>query len=108
MPDLLIHSMSEFSDLIIDSLAIAGAAEIVEIGAEFGGMSQVLADYAAYVACQERVSAAWQDADRWTRMSILNSARSVTFSIPGSDQKLIEKGRPGAGMSVGVVLDFPR
>jgi hypothetical protein len=47
MPDLLIHSMSEFSDIIIDSLAIAGAKEIAEIGAEFGGMSQVLADYAA-------------------------------------------------------------
>ncbi|HEX4567945.1 MAG TPA: glycogen/starch/alpha-glucan phosphorylase, partial [Vicinamibacterales bacterium] len=40
----------------------------------------VLADYAAYAACQERVSAAWQDADRWTRMSILNAARGGQFS----------------------------
>jgi starch phosphorylase len=40
----------------------------------------VLADYAAYVACQERVSAAWQDAENWTRMSILNAARSGKFS----------------------------
>jgi starch phosphorylase len=40
----------------------------------------VLADYAAYVACQERVSAAWQDAENWTRMSILNTARSGKFS----------------------------
>jgi starch phosphorylase len=40
----------------------------------------VLADYAAYVACQEQVSAAWQDVDRWTRMSILNTARSGKFS----------------------------
>jgi starch phosphorylase len=40
----------------------------------------VLADYAAYVACQEQVSAAWQDGDRWTRMSILNTARSGKFS----------------------------
>jgi starch phosphorylase len=40
----------------------------------------VLADYAAYVACQERVSAAWQDVDRWTRMSILNTARGGKFS----------------------------
>ena len=40
----------------------------------------VLADYAAYIACQEQVSAAWQDADRWTRMSILNTARSGKFS----------------------------
>jgi len=40
----------------------------------------VLADYAAYVACQEQVSAAWHDVDRWTRMSILNTARSGKFS----------------------------
>jgi starch phosphorylase len=40
----------------------------------------VLADYADYVACQERVSAAWQDARRWTRMSILNTAYAGKFS----------------------------
>jgi starch phosphorylase len=40
----------------------------------------VLADYASYVACQEEVSAAWQDARRWTRMSILNTARAGKFS----------------------------
>ena len=40
----------------------------------------MLADYAAYVDCQERVSAAWQDPERWTRMSILNTARSGKFS----------------------------
>jgi starch phosphorylase len=47
----------------------------------------VLADYAAYVACQEQVSAAWQDVDAWTRMSILNSARSGKFS---SDRAIAE------------------
>jgi glycogen phosphorylase len=40
----------------------------------------VLADYAEYVVCQERVSAAWKDPNRWTRMSILNTARSGKFS----------------------------
>ena len=40
----------------------------------------VLAAYAAYMDCQDRVSELWQDADRWTRMSILNSARSGKFS----------------------------
>jgi len=40
----------------------------------------VLADYAAYIACQEQVSRAWKDRDNWTRMSILNSARSGKFS----------------------------
>jgi starch phosphorylase len=47
----------------------------------------VLADYAAYVACQEQVSAAWHDADNWTRMSILNTARSGKFS---SDRAIAE------------------
>lgn len=40
----------------------------------------VLADYAAYIACQEQVNAAWQNQDNWTRMSILNTARSGKFS----------------------------
>jgi starch phosphorylase len=47
----------------------------------------VLADYAAYVACQEKVSAAWRDTDHWTLMSILNTARSGKFS---SDRAIAE------------------
>jgi glycogen phosphorylase len=47
----------------------------------------VLADYAAYIACQEKVSAAWKDREGWTRMSILNSARSGKFS---SDRAIAE------------------
>jgi hypothetical protein len=39
--------MTEFSGIILPCLAAAGSREIVEIGAEFGGMSQLLADYAA-------------------------------------------------------------
>jgi starch phosphorylase len=40
----------------------------------------VLADFSDYVACQERVNAAWRDAGHWTRMSILNTARGGKFS----------------------------
>ena len=47
MTNLLIHSMSEFADIILDALDIAEAASIAEIGAEFGGMSQQLAGFAA-------------------------------------------------------------
>ena len=47
----------------------------------------VLADYAAYIACQERVNAAWEDMDAWTHMSILNTARSGKFS---SDRAIAE------------------
>lgn len=42
MSDLLIHSMSEFADIILPCLHTASARNIVEIGAEFGGMSQQL------------------------------------------------------------------
>jgi starch phosphorylase len=47
----------------------------------------VLADYASYVACQDRVEAAWQNTAAWTRMSILNTARSGKFS---SDRAITE------------------
>jgi hypothetical protein len=47
MTDLLIHSMAEFSELIGQVIARAGARDVAEIGAEFGGMSQLLADHCA-------------------------------------------------------------
>jgi starch phosphorylase len=47
----------------------------------------LLADYAAYIACQERVSAAYRDSEHWTRMSILNVARMGKFS---SDRTIAE------------------
>ena len=40
----------------------------------------VLADFAAYVATQERAAAAWLERDAWTRMSIANVARCGKFS----------------------------
>jgi glycogen phosphorylase len=40
----------------------------------------LLADYQAYVDCQTRVSAAFEDRRRWTQMSILNCARTGRFS----------------------------
>jgi len=40
----------------------------------------VLADYRAYVDCQGEVGRAYQDEERWTRMSILNTARMGRFS----------------------------
>jgi hypothetical protein len=46
MADLLIHSMAEFWPVIEGALHIAEARDIVEIGAEFGGMSERLAAHA--------------------------------------------------------------
>ena len=41
----------------------------------------VLADYRSYIDCHDQaVGPAWADQDRWTRMSILNTARSGYFS----------------------------
>jgi starch phosphorylase len=51
----------------------------------------VLADYADYVACQDRVSSAWTDPERWTRMSILNTARSGKFSSDRAIREYCER-----------------
>jgi len=40
----------------------------------------VLADFQSYLECQAEVSKTYDDSERWTRMSILNTARSGKFS----------------------------
>jgi starch phosphorylase len=51
----------------------------------------VLADYQSYVACQDRVSEAFRDLKNWTRMSILNTARSGKFSSDRSIRDYSER-----------------
>jgi hypothetical protein len=47
MSSLLIHSMSEFSDIILEALRLADARQVAEVGAEYGGMSARLAEHVA-------------------------------------------------------------
>jgi glycogen phosphorylase len=50
----------------------------------------LMADYRSYVDCQEEVNRAFQDSARWTRMSIINTARIGKFS---SDRSIHEYAR---------------
>jgi glycogen phosphorylase len=50
----------------------------------------LLADYQSYIDCQSKVNETWLDEDRWTRMSILNTARMGRFS---SDRTIAEYNR---------------
>lgn len=51
----------------------------------------LLADYASYLECQAEVSAAYQDEERWSRMSILNVARMGYFSSDRSIRDYCER-----------------
>jgi len=50
----------------------------------------LFADFASYVTCQQRVSEAFLDREHWTRMSILNAARSGKFSSDRSIRQYCE------------------
>lgn len=50
-----------------------------------------LADYQSYVDCQEQVAAAYRDQENWTRMSIINSARTGKFSSDRTIQEYCQE-----------------
>jgi len=50
----------------------------------------LMADYQSYIDCQDRVNSAYQDRERWVRMSILNVARMGKFSSDRSIREYCE------------------
>ncbi len=51
----------------------------------------LLADYQSYTDCQERVSLAFKDEEKWTKMSILTVARMGRFSSDRATREYCEK-----------------
>ena len=51
----------------------------------------LLADYQSYIDCQDLVSAAYHDQERWVRMSIVNVARMGKFSSDRSIREYCDK-----------------
>ena len=51
----------------------------------------LLADYQAFVDCQERVSDAYRRTTDWTRMAILNTARVGRFSSDRSIRQVLSR-----------------
>jgi starch phosphorylase len=51
----------------------------------------ILADYQSYIDCQDRVSMAFKDQEKWTNMSIITVARMGKFSSDRSIREYNEK-----------------
>ena len=68
---------------------------------EGGDPFLVCADYRAYVDAQEKVDAAYRDTTQWTKMSILNTARTGFFSSDRTIAEYAEKIWKLPGIKVG-------
>ncbi len=81
-------------DLIRDGFFSRGAAEqfrpLIDALLDWDTY-MVLADFQSYLDCQARVAQAYEDAQRWSRMSILNVARSGLFSSDRTIQEYAEQ-----------------
>jgi glycogen phosphorylase len=77
------HGLKDVIDLIRSGFFSRGDTELFRPlmdGLLYQDPYLLLADFQSYIDCQNKVSEAYRDTDRWTRMSILNTARSGKFS----------------------------
>ncbi len=76
------HAPNAELDAVIDRIASMSGGIFKPIVDILRGNDRYFhcADFASYVETQHRAAEAWKDRERWTRMSILNTARSGYFS----------------------------
>jgi starch phosphorylase len=81
--DYLTDEMKEVLDLLRSGFFSRGDPHLFRPlidGLVYHDPYLLFADFASYSKVQQEVSAAYRDTEHWTRMSILNSARSGKFS----------------------------
>jgi starch phosphorylase len=65
--------------------------EVVDALLKHGDHYMLLADYASYVACQEKVSELYRDQKEWTKRAILNVAGMGKFSSDRTIREYAER-----------------
>jgi starch phosphorylase len=76
------HAPSAELDAVVDRIASMSGGIFQPLVDILRGNDRYFhcADFTSYVETQHRAAEAWMDRERWTRMSILNTARSGYFS----------------------------
>jgi len=88
--DELRTALDQMRDNVFSPDAPGMFQPVVDSLLHHGDHYMILADYEPYVRCHEDVERAYRDAERWTRVSILNTANMGWFS---SDRTISEYAR---------------
>ncbi len=89
------HTLKAVVDAIADGTFSPGEPKqfqpIVDSLLHGGDPYLLLADFQAYLDCQDQVSKAFQDKEKWTRMAIINVARMGKFSSDRTIQQYADE-----------------